>query len=301
MKRISQRSWIVALVIGVVLIAPAVVRGADGRTGYEQLFDIPKTPIAPEAPAATRDARWQQDLAYLAKELPRLHLDPFRVTPKTSFDALVSDLETRIPKLSDNAIAVGMMRVVSSLKDGHTVMFVPKSFTTYPFAVQWFGKELRVVGTQREFKELFGARVLKIGTLPPDQTLERVREALSFETEQDFRTRSESALVSPQILAALEVQSDESIGRFEFQLASGAIKQQAFDSSTNVTPKELGTDLFYRQRSSEPHWLEYLADSDSIYFRYNSCEDREGFERLVGRVLEFIKTRQPKQIGRAHV
>lgn len=295
MKQRSKRSWLIVTVLGLVLLLPAFVN-VEGRSLYSLLLEPPKTPAAPEPPAATRDGRWRQDLAYLAKELPRLHLDPFRTTPKATFDALVSNLDARIPKLSDSAVTVELMRIVSSLKDGHTRMYISDSFTGYPFALQWFRNDLQIVGSSRGFEDLLGAKVLKIGNATPREALEQLRPVLSFETEADFVLQSADALRRPQVLAAIGVQDDENRGRMELQLSSGTIRQSGFDSSFTGFSNLIGSGLLFQQRAQEPHWVSYLPDSDTIYVRYKSCEDQTGFERLTNVVLEDIKTRPAKRI-----
>src|SRR5262245_8778446 len=82
----------------------------------------PPQPSAPPAPAETRDARWRQDLHYLASELPRLHGNLFHTLDRGAFTAAVAHLDEQIPGLGDEAIVVAMARIVASADDAHTYL-----------------------------------------------------------------------------------------------------------------------------------------------------------------------------------
>ena len=89
----------------------------------------------------------------LSTEVARRHKNAFHFTPKARFDSAVSDLDRRIPELRGYEIMIGMMRILSMIGDGHTRSddwF--NSFSQFPLDLYWFGSELRVVRTTREYK-----------------------------------------------------------------------------------------------------------------------------------------------------
>ena len=63
--------------------------------------------------------QWRQDLHYLAEQLIEVHPDPFHHLPEREFASAVSNLDARIPTLSDHAIAAPAE--ISSLQQRQSV------------------------------------------------------------------------------------------------------------------------------------------------------------------------------------
>src|ERR1043165_7840377 len=83
---------------------------------------FPATPL--NSQLSNRDTLWQQDLQYLATELPKRHPNFFFQLNKTDFDKAVSDLNAAIPTLADHEIIAGMARITALAGDGHTSLMV---------------------------------------------------------------------------------------------------------------------------------------------------------------------------------
>src|SRR4030095_462402 len=64
--------------------------------------------------------QWQEDLQYLAKELPRRHKNAFHTVSREQFEQAVADLNSRLPNLQPHEIIVGLMSIVASVSDAHT-------------------------------------------------------------------------------------------------------------------------------------------------------------------------------------
>jgi hypothetical protein len=64
--------------------------------------------------------KWQEDLRYLARELPKRHKDLFHAMTREQFEAAVKNLDERIPNLSQEQIIVELQRIVAMIRDGHT-------------------------------------------------------------------------------------------------------------------------------------------------------------------------------------
>ena len=67
----------------------------------------------------TKD-QWREDVQYLKKTVHQDYSDLFVKTTPEEFNQAIGDLNEQIPNLEDHEIAVGMMRVVSLFKYGHT-------------------------------------------------------------------------------------------------------------------------------------------------------------------------------------
>src|SRR5262245_50549129 len=68
----------------------------------------------------SRDEGWRHDLKLAAREIKRLHFNPFREVTRAQFDAHVRKLHDDIPKLTDAQVTVGLMKLARMAGDGHT-------------------------------------------------------------------------------------------------------------------------------------------------------------------------------------
>jgi hypothetical protein len=73
------------------------------------------TVLTTGAGVSARDRRWQQDIANLARELPKVHINGLASAKRPAWDAAAARLEAQVPRLSDGELIVGMARMVAML------------------------------------------------------------------------------------------------------------------------------------------------------------------------------------------
>jgi uncharacterized protein (TIGR03437 family) len=231
-----------------------------------------------------RDARWQQDLSYLAAQLPLRHPDFYTLVPRDRFDQAVAELNQAIPSLNDTAVMAGLAKVVALAHDGHTSFYLPQTSTPFrylPLQVQWFADGLFVTTAGADYDRALGARVVQIGGMKTNDAYAAVAPAISHENDIWVRAMSPRYLVNADILQALGIAPDVSPVHFVFEDAAGMqfamdiaaldAAQYAFteplpDPGTGFTPlARQSTDLYY--------WFTYVPSSRLLYFAYNQCEN----------------------------
>ena len=92
------------------------------------------------AAAASSDSssvrQWREDLAYLARELPRRHKNLFHTISRQQFDSALRALERKLPGLARHQVIVELARLVALVGDGHTNIAPTRDpkigFHTYP-------------------------------------------------------------------------------------------------------------------------------------------------------------------------
>src|SRR5262245_20189339 len=72
----------------------------------------------------TRDQRWRDDLQTLNQFITQTHPSPYTNISRTDYVDSVSRLNDAIPQLSDFAVAAGMAKIVASIGDIHTSVFL---------------------------------------------------------------------------------------------------------------------------------------------------------------------------------
>jgi hypothetical protein len=70
-------------------------------------------------PTSDRDRRWRQDIAYLAAQLPRVHVDGLVDVSHSAWDAAAGRLEAQVPRLSRGQMIVGPLSVRGALAGVH--------------------------------------------------------------------------------------------------------------------------------------------------------------------------------------
>ena len=73
-----------------------------------------------EAERMTRAEGWRYDLELLEREIRRVHYAPFRSVPSAELTATMRRLERSVVRLSDDQMAVEIMRLMRRFGDGHT-------------------------------------------------------------------------------------------------------------------------------------------------------------------------------------
>lgn len=111
---------------------------------------------------ADRSARWRGDLQFMVEELKARHPNLYHHVSRTTFEAAVTRLNSRIPALSDDGVKAELLHLTAMLGEGHTWIKCYECFKFVPLSLDWFGKDLRVMLAPEPFAAVVGARVLNI-------------------------------------------------------------------------------------------------------------------------------------------
>ena len=116
--------------------------------------------------------QWREDLAHLARELPRRHRNLFHTMRREQFDSALAVLDRKLPALARHQVIVELARIVALVGDGHTNLAPtgdPKvGFRAYPVKLYLFKDGLFIRGATTAHADLVGAKVLRIGRLPAE-------------------------------------------------------------------------------------------------------------------------------------
>ncbi|HEV7555627.1 MAG TPA: hypothetical protein VGO00_09250 [Kofleriaceae bacterium] len=261
-----ERAWVVTLVM-----AAACARGdADGR-------------------ASEHGAAWRDDLATLAKELPAHHPNLFFHTPEATWRAAVAELDGRIVSLDDAHAVVGMMRVVASIGDAHTMFGGWGTAGVYPVAIASFDDGYFVIGAGQAWA--IGGKLVSINGHPIDDVIARVTPLLSRDNDVGIRAHAPDVLVDAALLAGLDI-APVTGASFVIADAAGKTRELAVVPGKTYAqaapPRVLPLHL---QGPSFNYWNKYDEPDRLLYFAYNACaEDPKAgpFGKLAEGTLGFI-------------
>lgn len=110
--------------------------------------------------------QWREDLAFLAREVPRRHAKAFATLSEADWKAKVAALDARISSLGPDQMLVALTQLINAIGDAHTQIVGSPEPEEMPLELAQFGKDFRVIATGPGLEKALGAKVLAIGHVP---------------------------------------------------------------------------------------------------------------------------------------
>lgn len=271
------------------------------RTSYLPILAFRmKQPALMPIPAETRDARWQQAVAYLGSQLPTLHVDPYFKVSEEEFQDSVTKLSNAVPTLNDEQIVVEMLRIIASLGDGHTRAYPesePVGFPRLPLEMRWVEDGLMVVSASPEYRQAVGAQVLQIGEYPLAEVYNAVQPLISADNEIQILDGTQMYMAMPAILYGLNLIPEKDRVTFQFEAHAGSQFSLELQPATNAPQSFISiyeqagiTTPLYEQDRDSYYWYQYLPTENAVYVQYNFCREDSGkpFQAFVDEVFEQV-------------
>ncbi len=233
--------------------------------------------------AQDRDARWRQDLQFLATELPARHINLFATLNQADFTAAVNSLNQSIPTLTDAEVIVAMARIAAMAGDAHTSIQLrqtPTGFRAFPLGMTWMEDGLYVTSAASVSARALGTRLVQIGDTPTDQAYQALIPVIAHENDAWLRAITPGYLATVDILQALKIIPTGNTGRFTFEDRQG----QRFTLDLPAQPLTTTLDLrvhdpatgyipLSSRNTNLNYWFEYQSSSRMLYFAYNQAQE----------------------------
>jgi hypothetical protein len=188
------------------------------NTGPAELYLTggPGNRFAAEGPNLSHE-QWHQDLAVLARELPKRHANAFHFVSRERFEAEVDERNGKLDRLNSDEIYVDMDRIANLIGDGHTYIRVPADNAKFPIDLQRFGEEYRVVATTSRYEKALGARLSKIRDTPIAGARDTILALTPSDETQVLRdSRVTGFLTLGIILHGTGIIPDRNVARYGF-------------------------------------------------------------------------------------
>ena len=242
-----------------------------------------------------RDRYWQQDIAYLAAELPKVHADQLTggVT-RSKWDTAAARLEAQVPRLSSGQIIAGMARMIAPLRDDETEI-LPTVAPQYPLVWFWVGSGLYALAVPAADGGLLGGRLVAVDGHPIRHVLALLAPTIDGEDPGFVAADEAKLLQNPAWLADLGVVRSVASAQFTLQVPSGRVVTARIGSVgrggalRKMPPIRTVPVPLYLQHQNEPYWMTVLGARHAVYLKYNQCLDNDGFQRLAARALALLR------------
>jgi len=199
--------------IGMLTACLTLVFAACGA-GQSRTGDRGPVTASPPGASSTperlaRSAAWQQDLEVLLSRVRNIHPAPFARMTEAEVDAEGRALARAIPALSDEAIVLGMMRLMARMTGGHTQLYGATARTIapswYPIRLRPFSDGIAVTAAASEHADLAGAQVLRIGELDAQAALDEVMRITPADNDWGRLHRAPYFLMMDWVLSGLGI------------------------------------------------------------------------------------------------
>jgi tetratricopeptide (TPR) repeat protein len=260
----------------------------------------------------SRDEGWRYDLWFLARELRRIHFNPFKNISKDEFEAYVKKLNDEIPNLTDPQIEIGLMKLARKMGDGHTLirpasiqlserMLADRGVAdrrVAPIELYLFKEGLFITAATPKQADIVGAQVMLIG----DNTIEKVMETLDQVISQDNKMWPKNVapalMRNPRILNGLGLIPDPdkmsiTIRDSEGKTRSVTLIAEMVDSTDDwrqARQSAIAPEPLYLKNRKANYWFEFLPDTRTLYFQYNAVaqDTKETLPEFCERMFKFI-------------
>jgi len=248
---------------------------------------------------------WQNDLKVLQSTVHKDYSFLFKKTTAEAFDAQVESLYNEIPELEDHQITLGIARIVSSFKYGHTD--VGFRYQQLPINLYQFNDGVFIQGVHTDYKQAIGAKVIAIGDVSIGDAIKAVYPAVPVENDQYFKAYGLNYLRIPEVLHAQGIIKDLS-DTVEFTLEKdGKIFKQSFKTLANkervptqygfvkqkgdwLDARDSGELPLYIKHLDKIYYYEYLPEYKAVYVRHSQIQDdsTENIPAFYKRLFEYI-------------
>lgn len=251
-----------------------------------------------------RELHWRQDLQVLTSGLkaPGIRIAGGIATKGQKdfallyphFEAEIESIETDLPKLTDAEVLLRLMRLIASAHVGHNRVQIPIGMgfaSRLPVNFHWFADGLAITGAASEYTYALGARVLEIGGKQPEELMRDLAPYISYETDATLHADGPGSMNAAGVVRHFQMAGADGSVALRLQRPDGEVV-------TLTMPLVLGGERvgivqglhlqspLARSRAGY-YWYQYLADSDSLYIQYNTCENdpKQRFSDFARQVL----------------
>jgi len=221
-----------------------------------------------------------------------------KLFPPAKFQEDIRDLERDVPQLSDAEIILRLMRLVAAGRVSHTWVEPQDNleFHPYPLRFSWYSDGAALIRATKEHKSALGARIVRIGSMTPEELEAAVEPYLSHENQPWLHQLSPEFMLTREVAEHFGLAGPD--GRLEITLARPG--DEPFQ--LRVTPSSATEDMIsatdalklpaplFRKRPDDWYWYEYLPGSRALYIQYSSCQDnpKKSFKEFAGDVFRFV-------------
>lgn len=262
-------------------ISFTIVQASSTGTSSQPLLTATRPQIVQDEQS---QKKWRKDLKALVKALRKRHPNPFHGIPQAEFLAAVDSLDARIATLTDSQInreLIGLVALISrNGRDGHTE-YVPSQtgFHLLPFQLYRFSDGVFITDARPPHEGLIGRQVVAIGEHSIEDVVAAMTPYIAKDNDSTVKWHLPALLIIPEFLESFGFVADPELVSLRLQSPNG--EPETVTISPVTIPEYAAwrefpsiklpqtQDELYLSDSNDAFWSTFLADSGTLYIRYN--------------------------------
>jgi hypothetical protein len=221
----------------------------------------------------------QQDLDYVADQLPQIDPNFFAILSSSVYQQAVSAVQANLANLTDAQFYVNLAQLVAMPGDAHTYLYLSNApgMQTFPSHLRWLDDGVFVTSAAAEYLQTLGAQFVAVAGVPIAQVVEQIGTVIPHENDQWLHYAAQTYLLQQQTLQGLGIAPLTASTPITFQDLDGSQFTLAVTPSTESLTSLIGSGTGfspdYLANSSSYYWFTYLPATRILYFRYNVSEN----------------------------
>jgi len=265
--------------------------------------------------AAQSVAEWRQDIGILTGKIEQYHPLPWAKISRGAFVGRAEEIKASLPNWNRERIILELMKLVASLRDGHTGILLnnQNSFNLwFPVRFEKFHDGLFITAADTKNSGLLGAKVLHIGNLDAGSAYSQIGKIFASDSDHGLARSATNYLSNAVILKTLGIIDSQRLLPLEVLLSDGTKREISAESAAwrmgfnlsyfkTTVPTNNGTKTIFDDKldslplylskvipSRVPYWFEYVPDDKLIYFQYNNVTNwnKEPFSDFTKRLFK---------------
>lgn len=262
--------------------------------------------LFPETLVELTKEKWNEDVIYLKNLLVDKHPNVFDLISKKEFEKHFDYLESKLDSWSDDKIKLEMMKIVSKLNDGHTII-PPQpaiNFHCLPIVMHKFEDGVYIINASNKYKSLINARVDKIGNFSTDYVFQKLKPYIGIENEGGEWDRFPLYAGLTELIYDLGISDSKKAIRLSVS-KDGEKYTEIVESSTfyqwfyfYFAPNRKNNRLPYEHKIlNKSYWFNYNESNQELYVNVNDLQDhsKESIKEFSFRLNRFIKSSSIKK------
>jgi hypothetical protein len=248
--------------------------------------------------------QWAQDLDFLHTELPKRHKNLFHKISQSEFQAQIGELKSGLPTMTQEEILAGIMKILASVGDSHTTLgYRPQQ--ALPLMLYWFKDGIVILNTTPEYRDSLYGKITAMEGKPIEEVIAALASVIPHENRAQVKQNIPNLLTDTVVLYGLKLISSRESASLTVQASSGRtitldVKPISFSSKPEwiVDTRDKSDAPLYRKNSQLYYWYKLLPDHKTLFFKYNSCQNRENqpFIDFVRALFNTVDTKGVKKI-----
>lgn len=229
---------------------------------------------------ATR-INWNEDLDFLAKELPEKHFNLFSLRSEKEFSEGINAIKSVGKELTDFQMALKIQQLIASFGDSHTRLgynLLMNNNKMLPLGLLWLKDGLYVVQTDKSYKEVLGCRLTAINDVPMETIIDSLSTLCTIDNGAIPKVQIPSNLTSAEILAFFGFVPEGQI-KLSLKNATGQDISCKMEAGPIVKRNLISygpEDYSFCFRNRKLLFTDFYNPDDQIYYlQYNQCYSRE--------------------------